>query len=150
MLQVLAIVYSVVPPHLTVEWVTDMSQVSSCTSTPVCCVADLHLTVSSHTSTPGCSVAGLHSATLSSPLDYFPSRLPGTAVLLIWFIPPSPPPSPSTHSPNLPTFSFCHVVEKTEARLVWELLFVGYLTSQQHASVSQGRICSVLRAATLR
>ena len=29
-------------------------------------------------------------------------------------------------------------------------LFIGCLTSQQHASVSQGRICSILRAATLR
>ena len=27
---------------------------------------------------------------------------------------------------------------------------VGWLLSQQHASVSQGRICSILRAATLR
>ena len=29
-------------------------------------------------------------------------------------------------------------------------LLVGCLTSQQHASVSQGRICSILRGATLR
>ena len=29
-------------------------------------------------------------------------------------------------------------------------LFNGCITSQQHASVSQGRICSILRAATLR
>ena len=31
-----------------------------------------------------------------------------------------------------------------------DCLFVGCLTSQQHASVSQRRICSLLRAATLR
>ena len=30
------------------------------------------------------------------------------------------------------------------------LLLVGCLTSQQHASVSQGRICSITRVATLR
>ena len=29
-------------------------------------------------------------------------------------------------------------------------LFNGCITSQQHACVSQGRICSILRAATLR
>ena len=29
-------------------------------------------------------------------------------------------------------------------------LFIGCLTSQQHAIVSQGRICTILRAATLR
>ena len=31
-----------------------------------------------------------------------------------------------------------------------DCLFVGVLTSQQHASVSQGRICANVRAVTLR
>ena len=54
---------------------------------------------------------------------------------------------------SIPGVSLSHcwpLCSMAVSSLVFVCLMVGCLTSQQHASVSQGRICSIFHAATLR
>ena len=61
-------------------------------------------------------------------------------VLLLLPPPPLPPYLPS--SPTYPQQTCCVLSRQTVGQRTFVCLFVGSLTPQQHASVSQGRICS--------